>query len=376
VLCAAAGTPFKVRGDVFVGRVRAVSVAAAEQGQGAGLGLSHGADFAPTSLMEREWLEAARELNRAGGGKAEAAQTIGQMLGAFASAAVNQVQSVPAETVASAQLGAAVTAVVEEGAAVGVAAPTAVELPAVVDVEARLAPGRHDDAAAAAATATAAGAGAAGDGGGDGGGGAVGHAGADSSGDFGQLEFQDLSKLSRDTRMQGETDSTVTATVRVPAGTTKSHVTCQVTAGGTRLLLRVTTLPEGAQVIRVRVVRVCRHQTRVVLTRHACGPDCGRRRALPGGRGHDVAAGGQQGWLPAADGRAGEAGRSRGADALAEPDAVGIRYAAQPPADSSLAMLSLSPRCLRSTRVPVRAMNQGLSFRTEYASPHGQPRRF
>jgi uncharacterized protein (DUF952 family) len=81
VLCNAAGTPFKVRGDVFIGRVRVEGGA-----------LTPGADMPPPTIMEREWLEAAQSANKVGAGKEEA-QQLGGMLGAYAAAAVAQVQS-------------------------------------------------------------------------------------------------------------------------------------------------------------------------------------------------------------------------------------------------------------------------------------------
>lgn len=184
MLCAAAGTPFKVRGDVFVGRVRAAAVVTGEQGL-AQQGLALGVDLKPTSLMDREWLEAAQVANAAGVGQAEA-QTIGRMLSAFAAAAVAQVQSGP-QPEAAAQQAAAATA----------AAPAVADDPSI-----------------------------------------------------GKVEFHDAS-------VEGETAGMCTASVRVPAGTTKSHVHCEVSAASTRLLLRVDTLAEGAQVRAAHCAACC-----------------------------------------------------------------------------------------------------------------------
>eukprot|EP01043_Picozoa_sp_COSAG02_P069025 COSAG02_NODE_11671_length_1676_cov_2.388079_1_plen_333_part_00 len=81
LLCQAAGTPYKVRGDVFLGRVRL-------EGGGAPV---PGDDVLPTMITEREWLEAAQSANKVGAGKDEA-QELGSLLGAYAAAAVAQVQ--------------------------------------------------------------------------------------------------------------------------------------------------------------------------------------------------------------------------------------------------------------------------------------------
>ncbi len=81
LLCQAAGTPYKVRGDVFLGRVCV---------EGGGVPMP-GDDVLPTMIMEREWLEAAQSANKVGAGKEEG-QQLGSLLGAYAAAAVAQVQ--------------------------------------------------------------------------------------------------------------------------------------------------------------------------------------------------------------------------------------------------------------------------------------------
>lgn len=80
MLCQAAGTPYKVRGDVFLGRVRVEG----------GVPVP-GDDTFPTTIMDREWLELAQSAHKVGSGKEEA-QQLGSLLGAYAAAAVAQVQ--------------------------------------------------------------------------------------------------------------------------------------------------------------------------------------------------------------------------------------------------------------------------------------------
>ena len=79
LLCQAAGTQYKVRGDVFIGRVRIEGGA-----------LVPGADVPPPMVMEREWLEAAQSANKVGAGREEG-QQLGRLLGTYAAAAVAQV---------------------------------------------------------------------------------------------------------------------------------------------------------------------------------------------------------------------------------------------------------------------------------------------
>lgn len=103
LLCKAAGTPYKVRGDVFLGRVRVDG----------GVPVP-GDDVLPAMIMEREWLEAAQSAHKVGAGKEEA-QQLGSLLGAFAAAAVAQVQQqAEAETRAAGGAAAATSVVAEK----------------------------------------------------------------------------------------------------------------------------------------------------------------------------------------------------------------------------------------------------------------------
>ena len=104
MLCQAAGTPYKVRGDVFLGRVRVE----------AGVPVP-GDNLLPAMIMEREWLEAAQSAHKVGAGNEEG-QQLGSLLGVYAAAAVAQVQQQTAtETQASGEETAAAPAGAPEG---------------------------------------------------------------------------------------------------------------------------------------------------------------------------------------------------------------------------------------------------------------------
>ena len=200
MLCAAAGTPYKVRGDVFIGKVRVEASG----------GVVLGTDAPPAMIMERDWLETAQSANKAAvqlsaaspassgppppGWKPPAASEAAQLsalLAAYGAAAVAQAQAMAADAAA----GEAADALPSEPAA---ATEEDAPIISLMDLE-------EPDKL------------------------------------MGVLVFDDASVQG------GTTSDSITVTVRVPAKTKSRDVQCEITDG--RLQLHVGTLPAGKRMV-------------------------------------------------------------------------------------------------------------------------------